>query len=238
MKRIAVIFAAGKGTRMNSLSLPKPFLLVNGFPIIVYTLRWFQEHEQIDEIMLVCAAEWTEYARAIVKKYDLNKVSITVGGASAIESQYKGLQAVRMKHEEAIVLMHDGVRPLINPELIGSCIESVKQFGSAITVANASETVLCVDDEQNVCSIFNRDSCKIGRAPQCFYLSTLLELHEKYRAELPKEVVDSASLASHYGMKLHTVCGPAENIKLTTPSDYYYFKAMIDARENQQFAEI
>lgn len=238
MKKIAILFAAGSGTRMNTAKLPKPFLNVNGCPVIVYTARWFQEHDEIDEIVIVCAKEWILHMKKLVKDYSLTKAWVVEGGSTAMESQYRGICAVREKYPEAIVLMHDGVRPLISKQLISECIHSVETKGSAVTVAPASETLLSIGENNDVKSVHNRSECRLGRAPQCFYLSKLLDMHERAKKEPSTGIVDSASLFFHFGEQLYTVDGPAENIKLTTPSDYYFFKAIIDARESQQFNDI
>ena len=178
-----------------------------------------------------------DYAKALLKKYGIDKVSAIVpGGESGQESIYHGVRkAEKLYGGEHVVLIHDGVRPLITPELITDCIESVKKNGSAITVSPAIETIFLKEEESNqVGQIFNRSKCEMAKAPQYFKLQDIYEAHEHARAEGRNDFIDSASLMQHYGHPLFTVKGPAENIKITTPSDFYVFRAIMDAKENLQ----
>ena len=113
-------------------------------------------------------------------------------------------------------------------------IESVKQYGNAVTVTPAIETVTIDNNGNRLGQIVKRSRCQIAKAPQSFYLKDLLEAHEKARAEHKMDYVDSVSLMQHYGHVLYTVEGKPENIKITTPMDFYIFRAMEDARENSQ----
>jgi len=132
-------------------------------------------------------------------------------------------------------LIHDGVRPLINEDTVTRCISSVKENGNGITVSPAIETIFLKDEQNNrVGQIFDRSRCEMAKAPQCFKLQEIYEAHKNARAEGINDFIDSASLMQYYGHELFTVEGPAENIKITTPSDFYVFRAIMDARENLQ----
>lgn len=234
---IAVIFAGGTGTRMNTCSKPKQFLEMHGKPVLIYTLENFQNHPMIDHIVLVCLESWIGYAANLVKKFHMDKVSsIVPGGSSGQESIYHGIQTARTLYGgEHIVLVHDGVRPLIDEETITKCIDSVKEHGSAITVSPAIETIFLKSGNDNqVGQIFNRSLCEMAKAPQCFPLEDIYQCHVKARAEGLLDFIDSASMMQHYGYTLFTVQGPSENIKITTPSDFYIFGAIMDAREGQR----
>jgi 2-C-methyl-D-erythritol 4-phosphate cytidylyltransferase len=121
---IAVVFAGGTGTRMNTKSKPKQFLEVHGKPVLIYTLENFQNHPQIGGIILVCLASWIDYAKDLVRKFGISKVSkIVPGGKSGQESIFNGLKAaIKVYGENNIVLVHDGVRPLIDDDIITKCI--------------------------------------------------------------------------------------------------------------------
>ena len=234
---IAVIFAGGTGTRMNTKSRPKQFLEMHEKPVLIYTLENFENHPMIDKIILVCLFSWIDYAKALLKKFGMTKVELVVpGGETGQESIYHGVKAaVEAYGEDHIVLIHDGVRPLIHGELITQCIEAVRMHGNGITVSPAIETIFLKNgDDHQVGQIFNRAQCEMAKAPQCFRLKDIYEAHEKARAEGLNDFIDSASLMQHYGVKLFTVEGPAENIKITTPSDFYIFRAIMDAKENLQ----
>ena len=234
----ALIFAGGVGSRMNSKAKPKQFLEIHGKPILIHTLEHFENHTEIDAICVVVVKEWINIAVSLVNKYNLKKVKwIVHGGESAIASQYMGLQTIYNSEkcdDEDIVLIHDGVRPLINEQLIENCISAVKQYGSAITVAPAIETIIRENEDGSIKETYPRSECMLARAPQCFYVKEIISVHEKARAEGIYDFVDSASLMFHYGYKIHTVQGPVENIKVTNPSDFYICRALLDAKENAQ----
>lgn len=233
---IAVIFAGGTGQRMNTKTLPKQFLELHGKPILVYTLEHFEKHRQIDGIVLVCVQDWLDYCEELLQKYHIKKVKAVVpGGQSGQESIRNGLnKAAELFPQDSVVLIHDGVRPLIDEETISKDIASVQQHGSAITVSPAIETIALRSDTGEVGEIIERSRCQMAKAPQCFYLKDILEAHQKAQAENRNDFIDSASLMRHYGHSLFTVEGPTENIKITTPSDFYLFRALLDARENSQ----
>lgn len=236
---IGVIFAGGSGTRMNTKSRPKQFLDLNGKPIIIYTIELFDNHPDIDGIVVVCLESWIPFLWKMLKKFEITKVvSVVPGGSSGQESIYKGLCAaeeyVKLHNDDdTIVLIHDGVRPLITEDTITNNIGTVKEYGSCITTVPATETVI-VDNHDKTFSIPKRSDCMMARAPQSFYLKDIIGAHRKSQEEGKTDFIDSCSLMSHYGYKLGLVQGPMENIKITTPTDYFVLRAMVEVHENQQ----
>ena len=233
---IAVIFAGGTGRRMQTTSRPKQFLEYQGKPIIIYTLELFDNHPMIDGIVVACVEDWIFFLEKMLKKFEINKVrKIVSGGETGQESIYKGLVAAReiSQGQDDIVLIHDGVRPLITEQTIIDNIETVRKEGSCITCIPATETFV-VTKENGGLEIPARANSLIARAPQSFYLKDILSAHEQARKEGRKDFIDSCSMMHHYGHKLARVIGPMENIKITTPTDYFIFKAMVEVHENQQ----
>ncbi len=238
MKNIALIFAGGTGTRLTSASVPKQFLVISSKPVIIHTLEYFQLSPLIDSICVVCLEDKIGYLNALLSRYDINKVNLVVpGGASGQESIFKGLQAI-YKHEngdsDTLVLIHDGVRPLIDQKTVEDCVSCARKNGNAITVSGAIETIMTVDDEGNISQVTDRKRARLVRAPQCFFLRDIYGAHMQAKHDGYDEAIDSATLMRHYGHTLHTVTGPSENIKITTASDYYMARAIMDARENSQ----
>ena len=234
---IVVIFAGGVGKRMNSKDRPKQFLLVHGKPIIVHTIERFEYHEQIDGIIVVCVKDWIPYMEKMKYRYRLDKISkIVSGGETGQLSIYNGLCAAEELYGDDgnIVLIHDGVRPLINAKTITNNIESVKENGSAITCKLATETIILVDKDSKVCEVPCREVSRMAQAPQSFWLKDILEVHRKALADGQKDMIDSCTMMRVYGKELSVVLGPTENIKITTPDDFYTFRALYDARENEQ----
>lgn len=235
----AVIFAGGSGSRMHTKSRPKQFLDLNGKPILIYTIELFDSHPQIDAIICVCLESWIPFLRKMLRKFEIGKVvRIVPGGSSGQDSIYKGLCAAEeyakeQNEENPIVLIHDGVRPLLIEETISDNIKKVKECGSCITVVPAIETVI-VSQKDGSLEIPKRSDSKMARAPQSFYLKDIIDAHRRSQAEGKTDFIDSCSMMSHYGMKLGIVEGPMENIKITTPTDYFVFRAMVEVHENQQ----
>lgn len=235
---IGLIFAGGTGTRMNSRNdKPKQFLEVRGKPIIVHTIDIFEQCNLIDAVIVVCIENWIDYMKELKHKFRLEKIaSIVPGGETGQESIYHGLEEAHRLYpgEDTIVLIHDGVRPLITGELLESNIDCVKKYGSAITSSVAKETFVLVDDSEDVTDIPSRSHSRIAKAPQSFYLKDILEVHRQAVSDGVFNAIDSCTLMNQYGKKLAVVMGPYENIKITTPDDFYMFRALFDARENEQ----
>ncbi len=234
----ALIFAGGSGTRMNSKSKPKQFLELHGKAIIIHTLELFENHPEIDGISVVCIEGWIDYLKKLIKKEGFTKIKwISPGGETGQQSIYNGLKAIyddESTTEDDIVLFHDGVRPLINAQVITDNIESVKKYGTSVTVNPAIETIAVVDENNKIVSTVPRETCRMARAPQSFKLGDIYACHQKAIAINKFDFTDSASLMSYYGYELYTVLGPTENIKITNPSDFYILRSIIEAKENQQ----
>lgn len=233
----AVIFAGGVGRRMGGGPRPKQFLEMGGRPIIDYTIAHFAEHPQITGIVVVCLESWIPYLEQVLRRqrYDV-PIGVVPGGASGQESIFRGLDYLHGLHpgdEEAIVLVHDGVRPLIDQQTITACIECVARHGTAATVAPAIETITLTDEEGAISQVIPRGEVSLARAPQAFRLEDLYGAHVRAQAEGLGEFIDSVSMMTHYGYRIYTVEGPAENIKVTTPMDYYAFKGYMDARDQR-----
>lgn len=232
---VAIIFAGGVGRRMNTKSTPKQFLTLHEKPIIIHTLEVFQNCADIDAICIACLESHIDYTRALCEKFCITKVKwIVPGGATGQQSIFNGVKTVYDNcPADSIVLLHDGVRPNIDTDLVSRNIEAVKQYGTAVSCAAATETPAEIDENGNIYTIYVREKAVIAKAPQSFYLGELYDAHLKARAE-EKEFIDSASLMRNYGHTLHTVECKWDNIKITNPSDFYIFKAILEAKENSQ----
>lgn len=230
-----LIFAGGSGQRMNSRSKPKQFLEMNGKPIIIYTLEHFEYHPEIDEIIIVCIDGWIEELRGMLARYGITKVSTIVpGGPTGHDSIYYGLCAMKENtKDDEIVLIHDGVRPLINDELISLNIQSTIKNGNAITAESVRESVVHCMDGETIDSVPPRDEMYVAKAPQTFYYAKILSLYEKAQQDGIK-TIDSSHLCSIYHEPMHLIKSTKNNMKITEPADYYIFKALYEAIEGQQ----
>lgn len=234
---IAVIFAGGVGSRMHSKERPKQFLAMHEKPIIIHTIENFENHPEIDAIVIACIKDWIPYLEKLLIKYNIRKVKkIIPGGNTGQNSIYLGLCAAEeiSRDQGSIVLIHDGVRPLINDKLISDNIQSVKKFGSAITTVPVNETVMVVQPNNAIDYIPERKNSRLARAPQSFWLKDILWAHRKALEDGLEEFIDSCSMMKYYGKELYLIDGPKENIKITTPDDFYTMRALLDAKENAQ----
>lgn len=231
---IALIFAGGSGKRMNSAAMPKQFLPMHGKPVIVYTLEHFQEHEEIDSIVIVCIRDWIKKLQRIVNHYGIDKVKgIVSGGGTGHDSIYLGLEYMRhFTKDEDIVLIHDGVRPLINQALITENIEAVRKFRSAITCESVKESVVESRDGVSIAHVPFRDHMYIAKAPQSFYFGDIYKVYCRAQKDGRKSI-DSAHLCYMYQVPMHMVRSPRHNMKITDPMDYYICRAIYDALESE-----
>jgi len=224
---------------MNSRAKPKQFLELHGKPVLIYTLEHFELHPDIDNIVVVCLESWIPELKHLLKQYALNKISqIVPGGEGGDISIYNGLRALEgICGLEDIVLIHDGVRPLINEELITANIEKVKECGNSITVEAATESVVRLDADGQVAEVPPRNTMYSAKAPQSFRYGEIWDLYQRARKD-GIGTIDSSHLCSIYNVKMHTVISTPNNMKITAPADYYIFRALFEAMENEQILGI
>ncbi|WP_152352295.1 IspD/TarI family cytidylyltransferase [Brachybacterium subflavum] len=235
---VGVIFAGGSGTRMNTRALPKQFLEVNGRPIIVHTLQHFEDHPEVDAVAVAILPAWREHFQKLVSRYELTKVQwIVDGGGTGQQSRHRALQAVAEDRPgETVVLVHDGVRPLLDEDLITKNIRGVEEHGSAITCSKVNETIV-TSDHGDVGSIIPRGNLFAARAPQSFRLGEILSAYDAAVASGEDDTIDSCSVMKDFGSApLHRVDGPVSNIKITTAEDFYICRTYFELIENQQIA--
>ena len=235
---VGLIFAGGTGVRMNTNTKPKQFLELDGKAIIIYTIEVFETHPEIDAIVVVCLEEWIPYLQQLIKETDIKKiVKVIPGGKNTQESQYLGLSEINSwdnTKENTVVLIHDGVRPLVDQDTITRNIRSVEKNGTAITVVPSIETVIYVDETECLNEVIDRKKCRMARAPQSYRLGEILEVHNKAIMDNRLDFIDSACMMQAYNKRLNTVEGNDDNIKITTPKDYYLFKALVEAQKNSK----
>ena len=231
----ALIFAGGTGIRMNTRSKPKQFLEMHGKPVIIYTLEHFEYHPEVDNIVVVCLKEWIEELKGLVKRYGMTKVSqIVPGGETGHDSIYLGLVAMKEQAaKDEIVLIHDGVRPLINEDLITMNIDMVRERGNAITAEAVRESVVRSEDGETISEVPPRNDMYVAKAPQSFYFRDIYQLYQKSVQEGIKSI-DSSHLCSLYHVPMNMVKSTKNNIKITEPADFYICRAIYDAQESQQ----
>lgn len=235
----AIILAAGVGQRMRNGGLPKQFLKLMGKPIIAYTLEKFEGCKEIDKIIVVCHGSYIDHMSGILQLYQITKADkVIIGGNDRQSSLQRGLNAITENggKSEDIVVIHDGVRPLVDIATIHENIRIAGQYGCAITVHPVTETVVVTDTEEAEIQNFKKraDTYSIT-APQTFQLGKITEAYQNIatlgQPEIP--LLDAAMVYAQTGGEVHLVKEQGVNMKITTPEDYYFLKAILELEENK-----
>ena len=224
---IALILAAGSGTRMNN-ELPKQFVVVNNKPLFLYSVETFQNNPDID--MIVIATNESYVSRVKELTMDYSKVeAVIAGGDSRQASVYNGLKQIEklINSENDTILIHDSARPLVSDRIISENVKACMQFGAVDTVIQASDTIINSKDCETINEILNRKEIYQTQTPQSFRFSIIKEAHERALKDNVPDVTDDCKLAMHFGVDVHFVQGDKLNFKITTPEDLEMFKALV-----------
>ncbi len=227
-KRMALILCAGQGKRMGT-DVKKPYLEVCGRPLLTYTLDVFQSDPMVDGIVLVVnEADCGHCQVEIVQKYDFTKICAVVpGGLERQDSVLQGLRAIGEETEWIIV--HDGARPLINPETIHKAIAVAERKGAAVVAVRAKDTIKAVRPDLSVEETLPRHTLWQAQTPQVFRRGEILEAYETAIAK-GWIATDDASLMERMGHEVYIVEGEYSNIKITTPEDLLFFSMLLKMR--------
>ena len=229
---IAIIIAGGSGHRMGQ-DIPKQFINVYDKPILIYTLEGFQRHPMVDAIEVVCIDGWEHVVWAYAKQFGITKLKwITKGGSTGQESIRNGVYNLEGEvSDDDIIIIHDGIRPLIEPEVLTDVISKAKTLGNAVTSMPYNEQIFVVskDDVNTTTQFIPRETLRRVATPQAYKFKLL---NEKYHEAFEKEI---GIYGSHYtntmmvelGVRLNFAAGSDKNIKLTTKDDLDLFKGYL-----------
>ena len=208
MQKVALIVAGGKGERMNA-DIPKQFLLLNGTPILMHTLKQFSHFE---EIFLVLPPSQFEYWKKLCNNYNFRqKYTLVAGGITRFHSVKNGLDRIA---DNIIVAIHDGVRPLISTALINNLVAETKRDIGIIPVVPIKDSLRKVEGKNSV-YIDRRDLFKV-QTPQCFLSA---DIKKAYIQDFTDTFTDDASVFEANGGKINTLLGEERNLKITTKED-------------------
>ncbi|MBR1967592.1 MAG: 2-C-methyl-D-erythritol 4-phosphate cytidylyltransferase [Lentisphaeria bacterium] len=218
MKKYAVILAGGIGSRMNT-TVPKQLLEIDGVPILAYSLRKFEEHPQIDGIVLVMHGDYIHEGERIAGELNLQKLlKIIPGGSSRKQSSFNGVAA--LPEEESFVLIHDAARPFVSDRIISDCCNILETCRAASTVIESSDTVYILEDNGVVNEIPDRSKVVMVQTPQCFHYSVIAEAHRLGAEDPELNFTDDSGMVHHYGLaEVRCVRGELANRKITNPGD-------------------
>ena len=211
MKKIAVIVAGGRGTRMNS-DLPKQFMLLKNKPVLYYTIKPFLDAFPDMEFILVLPSEHIGKGQEIIDGYfSRSHFRLCEGGSTRFNSVQN---AVALIKDECIIFVHDGVRCLLSANLITRCFEAAVQTGTAIPAIDSKDSLRLLTGNGN--KMLDRNKVKIIQTPQTFHSKILLPA---FNIDYKAKFTDEASVVEAYGLKLNIIRGEENNIKITTPFD-------------------
>ena len=211
--------------------VPKQFLELNGKPVLAHALELFQSHSRVDRIILVASSGHLDDCRNLATRYGISKLhKVVTGGDSAQSSIYNGLvAAARDFAPESTVLLHDGVRPYLDPRVVDANIDGVEKYGNAVTYTPCYETIVLSSDGERIDALPPRRESYTAQAPQSFRLGEILAAHERIRArpEGYEDMVDQATICWTLGIPIHLVRGNRGNVKITTPEDIVMLEALL-----------
>ncbi len=214
----AIIVAAGKGSRMGG-DVPKPYLPLEGMPVLGHTLTTFHWSGEFEELLLVVAAEeWDICRREVIAPLGLGSaVRLVAGGRERQESVFNGLEACS-GHDDDPVLIHDGVRPLVRSALLTKCLAATRQHGACIAAIPSSDTLKQCRPDGCIAKTLDRDKLWRAQTPQGFRLGLIRAAHRQARQD-GFGGTDDAQLLERIGQPVFVIPGQRTNIKLTHPGD-------------------
>lgn len=225
---VALVVAAGRGTRMGSLE-GKQFLSLSGRPLLSYTLQAFDKASVIDKVVVVINSAEIKHCRQMIKSYHISKVDqLVAGGKERQDSVYNGLQKIKISRGEIVV--HDGARPLVTPSLIEKAVKACRPGLGVVVAVPVVDTIKAAGDGE-VARTLNREQLWAIQTPQVFPSEMLLKAHQQAKRD-GFYGTDDAVLVERLGFRVRIVKGSYENIKVTTPLDLTIAEAILAKRQN------
>lgn len=212
MKKFAIIVAGGSGQRMLS-AVPKQFLLLQGKPVLYHTISAFYQADPHTEIILVLPRDQFDYWNSLISELPIIAHRLVEGGNSRFHSSQNAIQTI---NEDGLVAIHDGVRPLIDPELITKGFRSAVEKGNAVLAVASKDSVRMLSADNIGSEHLNRESIRLIQTPQIF---TFKDLKEAFKQKYAEEFTDDARVVESIGVIINLVEGSYKNIKITTPED-------------------
>ena len=224
----AIILAGGVGSRMG-VDCPKQFLMVQDKPIISYCFSIFQNHPQIDKMVVVVSEQWQSFVEEYVAKYGVDKIcGYAPAGKTRQHSIYNGLKSIAQNAPDTdIVIVHDAARPLVSDEIISDCIQGATDFDGAMPVITVKDTVYQSADGVTIDCLLKRSELFAGQAPESFKFKKYYQIHNEVSDEEIGATAGSSEIAYRHGMEIRMVKGSERNLKITTIEDLETFETIL-----------
>ena len=232
---IGLIIAGGKGARTGN-NIPKQFIHLYDKPILIYTLEAFQKHPLIDAIEVVCIDGWHDVVWAYAKQFGITKLMhVETGGATGQESIRNGVYALQKCSDDDIIIIHDGIRPLVDQETLTDVIVTAKKYGNAVSALPYNEQIFIKDNEESTIKYIPRETLMRVSTPQAY---TYKKLYYSYKEAFAKGIgIHGSSYTNtmmvELGERLYFSAGSDKNIKLTTKEDLEMFKGYLNLNRRQ-----
>lgn len=233
---IAIIIAGGSGQRMGH-DIPKQFINIYEKPVIIYTLESFQKHPQIDAIEVVCIDGWHDILWSYARQFNISKLKWVVsGGKTGQESIRNGVYHLEGKcNADDIIIVHDGIRPLVDSAVLSDVISKCGQYGNAVSSLPYNEQIFVIDDDISTTKYIPRETLRRVVTPQAYKFGLLsAKYHEAFKKQIG--IQNSAytnTMMVELGVRLYFAAGSDKNIKLTTKDDLEMFKAYLSVEKER-----
>lgn len=224
---IAVLLAGGVDPSFQ-MDIPKQFVNVNNIPIIVYTMQKFQNHPEIDAIMVACLAGWENMVSAYAKQFEIDKLRwVIIGGKSGQEtSRLAAKKLMECCNEDDIVVIHDAIRPMVSDEIISDSIYTCQKKGMGIAAVTSMDNVMMTDDGFTGRMIISRYAFRRIQTPQTYFLGDLWSAHEEALEKKIENENDTNNMMSRLGKQVTLSKGSDTNLKINTVEDVEMFRAL------------
>lgn len=224
----AIILSGGTGTRLGA-QCPKQYLMVRNQPIISYCLDIFQNHSNIDNIVIVAADEWHSFLSEWIEKKAITKFKrFADAGKTRQHSIYNGLKASKdITPDDGVVIIHDAARPLVSEKIISDCLSAAAQFGGAMPVITVKDTVYFSKSGNQIDELLDRNSLFAGQAPEAFRFGEYLAIHDSVSDEEIANTLGTSQIAFNHGINVRLVEGSERNFKITTIEDLKNFESIL-----------
>ena len=222
---IAVILAAGKGTRIKNAEKPKQYLEIGGKPILVHTVEKLLACSQIDRIAIAVHPDWLAYTNSLFSASEYQKVSVCTGADNRQESLYKALLYCKTElnaPDNTIIVSHDAARPFVTQEIIEANISAMQTAEAVNTVIPAVDTIIQSEDGKVQTAVTDRSQMYQVQTPQTFRLNKYLEIYNSLDAKDLSHATDAMGMFFNSGFSVKLVQGKRTNIKITTEDDLIF----------------
>lgn len=219
----AIILAAGFGTRIKNLDIPKQYYKINGIPIIMYTIKKFIDLNCFDSIYLTVDKDYQKYMQNLLKEYikEYEQINIITGGKERIDSIHNVIKQIDYETvgSNDIIVVHDGVRPFVTEEIILDSIECAREYGACVTSSPVNDTILQSQNGEYVDNIPIRSTLFCGQSPDTFNLKKFIEMINGLDEKQKSKVTGTSDICTFYDVPIKMIKGNNLNFKITTDAD-------------------